>query len=76
MKYLVSLIKRFLPKEMPKPMGRWSNEYCDFKTNQRVDLSNEDHCGPCGQYAIYKSNQTQSDKKKIKIISKTGNLPI
>ena len=24
------------------------------KTNNKVDLSNEDHCGPCGQYALTK----------------------
>jgi hypothetical protein len=41
-------------KELPKPMGRWNNEYCTKKTDQKVDLSNEDHCGPCGQYAITK----------------------
>ena len=22
--------------------------------NHKVDLSNEDHCGPCGQYALTK----------------------
>jgi hypothetical protein len=56
MKYLISIVKRFLPKEMPKPMGRWSTDYCDKKMNQKVDLSNEDHCGPCGQYALIKQN--------------------
>jgi len=22
--------------------------------NNKIDLSNEDHCGPCGQYALEK----------------------
>jgi hypothetical protein len=22
--------------------------------NKKIDLSNEDHCGPCGQYALEK----------------------
>jgi hypothetical protein len=22
--------------------------------NHKIDLSNEDHCGPCGQYALEK----------------------
>ena len=22
--------------------------------HQKIDLSNEDHCGPCGQYALEK----------------------
>lgn len=54
MKYLTTIIKRFLPKDIPKPVGRWRNENCDKQLNQKIDLSNEDHCGPCGQYAIIK----------------------
>jgi len=54
MKYLTTILKRFMPKELPKPMGRWSTDYCDKKMIQKVDLSNEDHCGPCGQYALIK----------------------
>jgi hypothetical protein len=29
-------------------------ETCPKKINNKIDLSNEDHCGPCGQYAIEK----------------------
>jgi hypothetical protein len=66
MKYLTSILQRLrgfaiiqdiLPKDIPKPMGRWTNEYCYVKTNQKVDLSNEDHCGPCGQYALLKREE-------------------
>jgi len=60
MRRLLSIIKKFLPKQPIKPVGRWSNEYCDVKTSQKVDLSNEDHCGPCGQYAL--------EKQKINLI--------
>ena len=35
-----------------KPLGRWNIESCNTKTNYKIDLSNEDHCGPCGQYAM------------------------
>ena len=28
--------------------------------NQKVDLSNEDHCGPCGQYALTKMDVKKS----------------
>jgi len=49
-------------KDAPKPMGRWNIDYCNKKMNQKVDLSNEDHCGPCGQYAITKITK-QNDKK-------------
>jgi hypothetical protein len=49
-----NLVKRFFVREPPLPLGRWNIDYCSKKTNNRVDLSNEDHCGPCGQYAITK----------------------
>ncbi len=41
-----------MPKEVAKPVGRWGVEKCNIKMNQKIDLSNEDHCGPCGQYAL------------------------
>lgn len=49
-----TIIKNLLPKDLPKPVGRWSMEACNIKINHKVDLSNEDHCGPCGQYALSK----------------------
>ena len=61
MKYLTSIVKRFMPKELPKPLGRWNTDYCDKKIIQKVDLSNEDHCGPCGQYALTKQETENKD---------------
>jgi hypothetical protein len=74
MSYITSIIKRLLPKEVPRPVGRWNIEYCNSKINHKVDLSNEDHCGPCGQYALIKMDvkptqtqtQTQTPKTKTK----------
>ena len=54
MKYLKTLFKKIIPKEIPKPVGRWNLEQCNIKMNTKIDLSNEDHCGPCGQYALKK----------------------
>uniref|UniRef100_A0A6C0DS69 Uncharacterized protein n=1 Tax=viral metagenome TaxID=1070528 RepID=A0A6C0DS69_9ZZZZ len=54
MKFITTIIKKFMPKELPKPVGRWNIENCNSKINYKVDLSNEDHCGPCGQYALTK----------------------
>jgi hypothetical protein len=62
MKYIKTIVKTFVktitdkmtPKSLPKPVGRWSIEECNVKMTNRVDLSNEDHCGPCGQYALTK----------------------
>ena len=45
---------RIFPREIPRPLGRWKMETCRIKMDQKIDLSNEDHCGPCGQYRIEK----------------------
>jgi hypothetical protein len=63
MKRLISIIKNIISKQEIKPLGRWNIDYCNKKTNQKVDLSNEDHCGPCGQYAITKLTKPVIDKK-------------
>ena len=42
-------------------LGRWNIDYCYKKINNKIDLSNEDHCGPCGQYAL-----TKNDELRIK----------
>jgi hypothetical protein len=60
MKYIISIIKKILPKEPPKPIGRWRIEQCNKQMNSKVDLSNEDHCGPCGQYALTKTSVPKS----------------
>lgn len=39
-------------------LGRWSLVH-DEKLYRRTDLSNEDHCGPCGEYVL----QKRRDKK-------------
>ena len=67
MRRLLSILQKFIPKQPIKPVGRWSNEYCDIKTSQRVDLSNEDHCGPCGQYVLGKlKTEKNTEKNKVK----------
>jgi hypothetical protein len=54
MKFIMSIVKKILSKDMIKPVGRWKIENCDKKMNLKIDLSNEDHCGPCGQYVLEK----------------------
>ena len=54
MKFLTTIIKKFTPKDIPRPLGRWRIENCNTQMNNKIDLSNEDHCGPCGQYALEK----------------------
>jgi hypothetical protein len=45
--YFLNLIKR---KQYKTPLGRWNIENCNKKLNNKIDLANEDHCGPCGKY--------------------------
>jgi hypothetical protein len=59
MKFL-SFIKNIVPTKIQKPLGRWNLEYCNVKINNKVDLSNEDHCGTCGNYALEKLNSSQN----------------
>jgi hypothetical protein len=67
MKFLTTLIRQFFQKEMPKPLGRWKIDNCNVTMNQKIDLSNEDHCGPCGKYALEKiaSNNKIKDTDKF-----------
>jgi hypothetical protein len=67
MKRFINAITKFFIKNPLKPLGRWNIEYCSKKLERKIDLSNEDHCGPCGEYRITKIN--------IPIIKKDNNLP-
>ena len=65
MKYITTIIKKILPKEIPKPVGRWRIEQCNTQMNYKVDLSNEDHCGPCGiDSKIINENKLKINKKE------------
>jgi len=65
MKFISSIIKKII-KDEKKILGRWNIEYCDKKLNKKIDLSNEDHCGPCGQYLIDKSIRNITYKNTVK----------
>lgn len=62
MKFISSIIKKFIKNEV-KPLGRWNIEYCEKKTNHKIDLSNEDHCGPCGEYMLNQTNKPRVKKE-------------
>ena len=66
MRYILDKMRRFF-KDEKKVLGRWNLEQCNKKTNHKIDLSNIDHCGPCGNYLL---NTTLPDvhhyKNKIK----------
>ena len=69
--YIITIIKKIFTKELPKPLGRWRIENSNIQMNNKIDLSNEDHCGPCGQYALSK---IESKKKEISIFKNKDNF--
>ena len=69
MNYIITFIKKILSKEIPRPIVRWRIEQCNKKINHKIDLSNEDHCGPCGQYALEKI-ELINNKKTITYFEK------
>jgi hypothetical protein len=57
--YFLNFIRR---KHSKTPLGRWNIENCNKKLNNKIDLANEDHCGPCGKYIknVLHSNKNNS----------------
>ena len=69
----MKIIKRIIQQmihEDKKILGRWNIEYCDKKMNSKIDLSNEDHCGPCGQYILDKTKKDVNKDTKIPVVNK------
>jgi len=64
MKLIKEIINHFQRKSI-HPLGRWKLEYNTRIVNHKIDMSNEDHCGPCGQYIINKNNK-KYDENVIK----------
>lgn len=54
MQFIKNIINKIKPKKIQMPLGRWRIEKCNTQISNKIDLSNEDHCGPCGQYALEK----------------------
>ena len=65
MKTILRTFLRVFMKDENKILGRWNIDYCDKKTDFKIDLSNEDHCGPCGQYILNKSEKEKKHDKNI-----------
>ena len=58
MKFIVNILKKFAITDEKKILGRWNIDYCNKKMDRKIDLSNEDHCGPCGQYLLDTASKT------------------
>jgi len=61
MNIIKQIFKDFFNKKKHLQLGRWNLDYCNKKINRKIDLSNEDHCGPCGNYII----KSQKDNKNL-----------
>jgi hypothetical protein len=62
--FLRQIARIILSEEPTRPLGRWNMESCPTKTTQKIDWSNEDHCGPCGQYALEKLEKKLDERIK------------
>lgn len=53
------LIRRVTRGDVPTRIyGRWGTNYSSRQLDARIDLANEDHCGPCGNYRMNKKTDT------------------
>ena len=49
MQFIINIFRMLFAKNPQKViLGRWSIDSCNKKINRKIDLSNTDHCGPCG----------------------------
>jgi hypothetical protein len=46
-----NIIKKIISSRK-KVLGRWNIDYDDKVVNYKIDMSNEDHCGPCGKHIL------------------------
>jgi hypothetical protein len=62
--------------EQKVPLGRWGINNCQNKINTKVDLSNEDHCGPCSYTPkkdnINNVNINEAPKDEVEIRKETN----
>ena len=65
---IINYLSKFVAKEAPRPLGRWSSPSCAIKLDKKIDMSNEDHCGPCGEYAktTFKSIDNKGKLTEVK----------
>lgn len=63
MKFITAILNKLKSPRLPRPLGRWRVEHCEIQMKNKIDLSNEDHCGPCGQYALEKTKDVLKRKK-------------
>lgn len=60
----LSPIQKYITNQ-PLNLGRWKTETIE-KTNWKIDLANEDHCGVCSEYILTKKIYSIKPNKQIK----------
>ena len=61
-------LRRIITSDHHKPLGRWRLEHENKdKLDTKIDWSNEDHCGPCGTYALETNIENHIKKNNLKI---------
>ena len=51
---VIDILKNITKKERPRILGRWNTGLSQQQLIRRIELANEDHCGPCGGENIKK----------------------
>ena len=51
----------------PNLLGRWKISYCPKNVDSKIDWSNEDHCGPCGEKTLESLKNSRKTKNIYKI---------
>jgi hypothetical protein len=55
---VVAVVNKMWRRYPPLVMGRWRPVNED-NVHRKVDLSNQDHCGPCGNTALARAPESQ-----------------
>ena len=67
---LVRKFLKLLTVEPVRPLGRWSLDYCTKVVETKVERTNTDHCGPCGQYDHVAKLRKKGNVKAIDSVRK------
>lgn len=54
MKYITKFFHTMYFHDTARVLGRWSLVHSEKQISYKVDMSNEDHCGVCGNYILEK----------------------
>ncbi|NBR60043.1 MAG: hypothetical protein EBT86_00065 [Actinobacteria bacterium] len=59
---LILKLANFSMKESRKFLGRWTIDYCEKRIENKVNWSNEDHCGTCSRFQITQHSSKEMNK--------------